>query len=744
MKSATIFVLVGGILIFAFSTFSYAGVPQMMNYQGKITSPAGALVDTTIGMEFAIYDDSTGGNVLWADTLSSVDVEKGIFSVLLGSVNAIPDTVFDGSIRYLGVKVGDDPEMTPRKAIVSVGYAYRAEYADTAQYAHVAVSDGDWEPDTSGINIYRLTGNVGIGTPAPQERLHIVGGYQSTRIKLENSASGGKTFMLRTGVDPNGGFGISDQTALTEPFFIESGAATNLMYLKGSNVGIGTTSPNEQLELTGNFRLPPSTASVGVIKSGPNRFIHNFGTNNFFAGVNAGNFTLSSGGDNTGVGSNALKSLTTGYSNTAVGLGALNTNTTGYYNTAVGLGALSYNSTGNSNTAVGLGALSYNNTGNSNTAVGLNALWANTTGNYNTANGYEALYSNTTGVSNTANGYHALYSNTTGYTNTANGNEALYSNTTGNDNSANGYAALYLNTTGHYNTANGTRALYSNTTASSNTANGYEALRFNTTGTWNTANGYQALYANTTGGYNTANGYQALYSNTTGGSNTANGYLALYSNTIGAWNTAYGRSALLYNTEGCENTANGQASLYHNTIGNYNTADGYFALYTNTTGSCNTALGYKADVSVDSLTNATAIGYSAVVDASNKVRIGNSSVTVIEGQVDWSFPSDARLKTNVQKSPLGLDFILKLKPITYNSLAPGQEGITYTGLVAQDVEKLLDELGIEFSGLVKPGNEDDSYSLRYATFVMPLIRALQEQQEQIKALQQRIEELEKK
>ena len=114
MKPARFLCLAFSILTFAFSTLLYAAVPQMINYQGKITTPAGALVDTTVQMTFTIYDDSTTGNVLWADTLGSVSVEKGVFSVLLGSVNPIPDSVFDGNIRYLGVKVGSDPEMSPR------------------------------------------------------------------------------------------------------------------------------------------------------------------------------------------------------------------------------------------------------------------------------------------------------------------------------------------------------------------------------------------------------------------------------------------------------------------------------------------------------------------------------------------------------------------------------------------------------------------------------------------------------
>jgi trimeric autotransporter adhesin len=82
-------------------------------------------------------------------------------------------------------------------------------------------------------------------------------------------------------------------------------------------------------------------------------------------------------------------------------------------------------------------------------------------------------------------------------------------------------------------------------------------------------------------------------------------------------------------------------------------------------GSNNTELGYFAHVSSGSLTNATVIGANAIVNASNKVRIGNSAVTVIEGQVAFSFPSDGRFKFNIREDVSGLDFIIKLRPITY-------------------------------------------------------------------------------
>ena len=112
-----------------------AEVPKLINYQGKLTTPQGAPVDTTVPMQFSIYSDSTGGDSLWSETQPSVKVDKGIFNVLLGSVTEIPESVFTGAIRYLGVKVGDDPEMTPRRQIVSVSYAYKANSSNQADNA---------------------------------------------------------------------------------------------------------------------------------------------------------------------------------------------------------------------------------------------------------------------------------------------------------------------------------------------------------------------------------------------------------------------------------------------------------------------------------------------------------------------------------------------------------------------------------------------------------------------------------
>src|SRR6266498_4186694 len=165
---------------------------------------------------------------------------------------------------------------------------------------------------------------------------------------------------------------------------------------------------------------------------------------------------------------------------------------------------------------------------------------------------------------------------------------------------------------------------------------GTNAGNTSVSGVYNTGAGPFSLFKLTSGGYNTANGYQSLYSNTTGFSNTANGKGALFSNTIGDGNTANGYQSLYSNTTGFTNTANGGGALYSNTTGNENTALGSAALSNNTTGNYNTALGKAADVLTVNLFNATAIGSNAVVDASDKVRVGDGSVKSIGGAVEWT------------------------------------------------------------------------------------------------------------
>jgi len=225
------------------------------------------------------------------------------------------------------------------------------------------------------------------------------------------------------------------------------------------------------------------------------------------------------------------------------------------------------------------------------------------------------------------------------------------------------------------------------------------------------------------GMYNTAVGSQSLFSNTTGLSNTASGFQSLTSNTTGYHNTASGVYSLSLNTTGYQNTASGVQSLYLNTTGSFNTASGTFAGLTNTTGTYNTFLGYGADAAANNLTNATAIGYNAKVDASYHVRIGDTNVTQIGGQVGWSTLSDARHKENIRDLDLGLDFVLQLRPVSF-TMKQGN-GRTDMGFLAQDVEAVL---GDDYNVLGIGGDPERTLSLRGTDLIAPMVKAIQEQQ----------------
>jgi hypothetical protein len=106
-----------------------APVPPLINYQGVLTDSAGNRLSGTYQITFSIYDDSTDGTLLWTEVQESVKCSCGVFNVQLGSVQNIATGVFKYPNRWLGVKLEDDPEMTPRRRITSTGYAFHGGYA---------------------------------------------------------------------------------------------------------------------------------------------------------------------------------------------------------------------------------------------------------------------------------------------------------------------------------------------------------------------------------------------------------------------------------------------------------------------------------------------------------------------------------------------------------------------------------------------------------------------------------------
>src|SRR4030067_2265203 len=124
------------------SLTAWAGVPQLINFQGQLKNNSGSpLVNDTLAVEFKIYDDASAGNVKWSEVDTVITDANGLFTILLGKKTPVPDSAFNDSLRWLGIKVGSDAEISPRSQLGSVGYSY---------------ASSQW--NSTGANLFRLNG----------------------------------------------------------------------------------------------------------------------------------------------------------------------------------------------------------------------------------------------------------------------------------------------------------------------------------------------------------------------------------------------------------------------------------------------------------------------------------------------------------------------------------------------------------------------------------------------------------
>jgi hypothetical protein len=134
-----------------------ADVPQAVTHQGRLYDNKGAPVTGTLEVVFSIYQAVGAATPIWTEKLS-VTFEDGYFSANLGELTPLKG-ILDGSVRYFGVQVGAEPEMTPRVPVNSVPYALVAGNAvgdltpTTISIGGAPVIDatGKWVGDPTGL-----------------------------------------------------------------------------------------------------------------------------------------------------------------------------------------------------------------------------------------------------------------------------------------------------------------------------------------------------------------------------------------------------------------------------------------------------------------------------------------------------------------------------------------------------------------------------------------------------------------
>lgn len=219
-----------------------AEIPQVINYQGRLTDSVGAPLDTVISMTFTIFSDTLNSSSdLWHETHPAVTVKNGLFNILLGSVTPIPNSVFDGTIRGLGLQIGGGPVSDTLVPIISIAYAYKAGYADTASYAFAVPggSSNGWIDDGTVVRLQTSTDSVGIGTATPGYPLQIEGkaisGVNSNAVGQYSTIAGG---AYDTTYENQGSIGGGKHNIVNYNGTIAGGAENNVIGQSGTIGGV--------------------------------------------------------------------------------------------------------------------------------------------------------------------------------------------------------------------------------------------------------------------------------------------------------------------------------------------------------------------------------------------------------------------------------------------------------------------------------------------------------------------------
>jgi hypothetical protein len=285
------------------TTAALADVPGLISYQGTLTDADGVALDTTVSMTFSLYSDSTATFSVWAETQTAVEVNDGLFNVLLGRENPLSEAIFPGAPRWLGIQVGGDPELSPLQKLVSVPYAFHAAVAETADYALSApmAGDGDWTISGNHL-VSAVPGSVGIGTTPLWAKLDVAGEINTDSVY----EIGGTTVLSSEGTNNIfvGAHAGESNTGSNGTFVGYSAGQNNQGYL---NTFIGHAAG--QTNTTGDYNTFVGRAS-GLSNS--------IGDRNTFIGHEAGRYNTQ-GYDNTFVGKSAGFNNATGHGNVFIG-----------------------------------------------------------------------------------------------------------------------------------------------------------------------------------------------------------------------------------------------------------------------------------------------------------------------------------------------------------------------------------------------------------------------------------------
>jgi len=257
------------------SISAFAAVPRLINYQGLLTNSSGdPLTDSTYSVTFTIYDIESGGSNLWTEN-QNVSTADGLFTVNLGAVSVIPDSLFSDTSRYLGIQVNPNAEFSPRSRLVSSAYSFRVGTVDGASGGNInsKVSIGPGHTNT-GVDAFV----AGVNNVATGDSSTIGGG--------SNNKARGKYSVVGGGGGPANPPFFSDSNSAIGDWSTISGGGRNIASGEGATVSGGETNiANGNVATVGGGFNNEANGVYSTVPGGRDNIA--LGEDSFAAGQNA-------------------------------------------------------------------------------------------------------------------------------------------------------------------------------------------------------------------------------------------------------------------------------------------------------------------------------------------------------------------------------------------------------------------------------------------------------------------------
>jgi hypothetical protein len=227
------------------------GVPQVVHFQGMLEDEFGVPLQGIYSVTFSIYDQESGGSALWSET-RDVDCNDGLFSIVLGE--NMPVSLDFDTQYWLASRVNGDTEMVPRFALTSVPYAFWSCVADSASRAGFAA-----QSDSALSSAHAGYAAFADSAQNADHADHATMADSSNGVRW--SGISGMPADFADGVDNTGGSGDSHSLDAAD------GSPANVVYVDNDgNVGVGTSTPAQKLNVSGisQFDLPTGSISLST------------------------------------------------------------------------------------------------------------------------------------------------------------------------------------------------------------------------------------------------------------------------------------------------------------------------------------------------------------------------------------------------------------------------------------------------------------------------------------------------